>query len=152
MKQVIIYTDGACSCNPGIGGFGAILMYGKAKKEISGAEELTTNNRMELTAAISALKCLKEPCEVELYTDSAYLCNAFNQNWIGGWLNKSWKTASGKPVENQDLWQELIKLCGIHKITWCKVKGHADNEYNNRCDELARKEVERLKKKLNTNG
>lgn len=145
MKKVTIYTDGACSGNPGVGGWGAILMYGAAKKEISGAEAITTNNRMELTAAISALNCLKEPCEVELFTDSAYLCNAFNQKWIYNWIRKNWKTASGKAVENKDLWLELIKLNKIHTIRFYKVKGHADNEFNNRCDQLARNAYSRLK-------
>ena len=100
MKRVVIYTDGACSGNPGVGGWGAVLIYGEAKKEISGAEKMTTNNRMELTAAIKALELLREPCEVELYTDSAYLCNGFNNGWIWNWLKNGWKTASGKPVEN----------------------------------------------------
>lgn len=145
MKKVTIYTDGACSGNPGVGGWGAILMYGTARKEISGAEAATTNNRMELTAAIAALKCLKEPCEIELFTDSAYLCNAFNQNWIWNWLRNNWKTASGKSVENQDLWLELIKLNKLHSLSFHKVKGHADNEFNNRCDELARKAVLAIK-------
>ncbi len=151
MKKVTIYTDGACSGNPGIGGWGAILMYGEFKKEIHGADRLTTNNRMELLAAISALNCLKEACQVELYTDSAYLCNAFNQNWIWNWIRKDWKTASGKPVENKDLWLELLRLNGQHSISWHKVKGHSDNAFNNRCDELARNAVSELKREPNVN-
>lgn len=148
MKKVTIYTDGACSGNPGVGGWGAILMYGAAKKEVSGAEARTTNNRMELTAAISALNCLKEPCEVELFTDSAYLCNSFNLKWIYGWIGKDWKTAAGKPVENKDLWLELIRLNKLHTIRFYKVKGHADNEFNNRCDQLARSAVLTIKKQV----
>ena len=137
MKKVIIYTDGACSGNPGPGGWGAILMYKDVKKEISGAEKDTTNNRMELFAAISALRLLKEPCEVELSSDSAYLCNAINEEWLPYWKTHNWRTLSKKDVKNVDLWEELVKLIDTHKITFIKVKGHADNEYNNRCDQLA---------------
>lgn len=138
MKNVTIYTDGACSGNPGPGGWGAILMYAQHRREMSGYEELTTNNRMELTAAIMALQALKEPCRVELYTDSAYLCNAFLQRWIIGWQRNGWKTSTKKDVENRDLWEELISLSHTHSIEWHKVKGHSDNPHNNRCDELAR--------------
>lgn len=145
MKKVTIYTDGACSGNPGIGGWGAILMYGSAKKEISGASEMTTNNRMEMMAAINALKMLKEPCEVELFTDSAYLSNGFNQGWILNWLKRGWKKANGDSVENRELWENLLELSRQHKVTWIKVKGHADNEFNNRCDKLARDAVQKLK-------
>ncbi len=141
MKQVIIYTDGACSGNPGAGGWGAILFYKSERKEISGYDMLTTNNKMELTAPISALKLLKEPCEVKLYSDSAYLINAFTQGWIENWLKNNFKNAKKKPVENQELWQQLIELSNIHTIEWIKVKGHSDNEFNNRCDELARAEI-----------
>ena len=141
MKRVVIYTDGACSGNPGVGGWGAVLIYGEAKKEISGAEKMTTNNRMELTAAIKALELLREPCEVELYTDSAYLCNAFTQNWIANWQRNGWVTTAKKPVENKDLWERLISLSKIHSINWIKVKGHAENELNNYCDMLARREI-----------
>ena len=144
-KKVTIYTDGACSGNPGVGGWGAILMYGDAKKELSGAEQLTTNNRMEIMAAIAALKCLNQPCTVELYSDSAYLCNAFNEHWIDRWQRNNWKTSSNKSVENQDLWLELLKLCCAHEVSFHKVKGHADNCFNNRCDELARAAVSKLK-------
>lgn len=138
MKKVIIYTDGACSGNPGPGGWGAILMYGERSMEISGFEAHTTNNRMELMAPITALSKLNMPCEVELYSDSAYLVNAFNQGWLVNWQRRNWIKSDKKPVENQDLWQELLKLTAIHKVKWIKVKGHADNPMNNRCDELAR--------------
>ena len=141
MEKVIIYTDGACSGNPGPGGWGSILMYKDNKKEISGGLENTTNNVMELTAVIEALKLLKFPCEVELYSDSAYVVNAFNQNWIDGWLKNGWKNSSKEPVKNKELWDELYNLSKIHKIQFIKVKGHADNEYNNRCDELARNAI-----------
>ncbi len=145
MKKVVIYTDGACSGNPGPGGWGAILMYGELKKELSGGEKMTTNNRMELMAAISALSALKEPCAVELYTDSAYLCNAFSQKWIVNWQKNGWKTSAKKDVENRDLWEKLISLSGRHSISWHKVKGHSDNAYNNRCDELARAAIKGCK-------
>ena len=137
MSRVTIYTDGACSGNPGPGGWGAVLLFGPHRKELSGYEPETTNNRMELTAAIEALSALNRPCDVDLYTDSAYLCNAFLQDWIGNWLKKNWKKADGKPVENQDLWQRIVHFTQIHSITWHKVKGHGDNEHNNRCDQLA---------------
>lgn len=141
MKKITIYTDGACSCNPGPGGWGAILFYKNTKKEISGYSPVTTNNQMELTAAINALDKLKEPCEVELYSDSAYLINAFNEDWITKWQLNGFRNAKKKPVENADLWQKLIDHNSTHKIKWIKVKGHADNEYNNRCDQLATCEV-----------
>ena len=137
MKKVTIYTDGACSGNPGPGGWGAVLMYNGVEKEMSGAEKDTTNNRMELFAAISALRALKEPCEVELYSDSQYLCNAINEGWLFDWKQKNWRNANKKDVKNVDLWEELITLMGLHRITFIKVKGHADNAYNNRCDKLA---------------
>lgn len=143
-KKVTIYTDGACSGNPGKGGWAAVLMYGEHKKEISGAEADTTNNRMELKAIIEGLKTLKMPCDVTLYSDSAYSVEAFNQNWIGSWVANGWKTSGKKPVMNVDLWQELISLTNKHNVTFVKVKGHADNEYNNRCDYLARKAIENL--------
>lgn len=144
MKKIIIYTDGACSYNPGPGGWGAVLIYGKNIKEISGGKENTTNNQMELTAVIEALKSLKESCEIELFSDSAYVVNAFLQDWISGWIMRGWKNSQKKPVQNQELWLELLALCDKHKINWNKVKGHADSFYNNRCDELARQEVEKL--------
>ena len=144
MKEVIIYTDGACSYNPGPGGWGAILMFGEQKKEISGGDEMTTNNQMELMAVIKALSALKEPCKVEIFTDSAYVCNAFQQDWISGWLMRGWKNANKKPVANRELWEELIALTQKHIVHFNKVKGHADNEFNNRCDLLARMEVEKI--------
>ena len=143
MKKVLIYTDGACSVNPGEGGWGAILMYGEREKELSGYEAVTTNNRMELTAAIEALKVLKEPCEVELYSDSAYLVNAFEKYWIASWKKSQWINKSNEEVKNADLWKELDRLNGKHKIRWIKVKGHSDNEYNNRCDKLATGEIKK---------
>ena len=142
MKNIIIYTDGACSCNPGPGGWGAILMYKDTKKEISGYSPLTTNNQMELTAVIEALLLLKEPCKVQLYSDSAYVINAFNQDWVGNWQRNGFKNAQKKPIENIELWQRLINLNDYHQIEWIKVKGHSDNPHNNRCDELARMEIE----------
>ncbi len=138
MKQVTLYTDGACSGNPGPGGWGAILMYGAKKKEISGGEVSTTNNRMELTAVIEGLKQLKYPCAVEVYSDSAYTVNAFLEGWVSGWEKGGWRKADKKPVLNADLWQELLALVRTHQVTFHKVKGHADNPLNNRCDELAR--------------
>ena len=129
-EKVIIYTDGACSGNPGPGGWGAILMYKGAKKEISGGKKDTTNNIMEVTAVIEALKCLKVKSDVQVYSDSAYTVNAFNQKWIYGWIKKGWKTAGGDPVKNKELWQELYSLTQKHNVEFIKVKGHADNEYN----------------------
>lgn len=137
MKKVTIYTDGACSGNPGPGGWGAILMYNETKKEISGANKDTTNNIMEITAVLEALKLLKEECEVKVYSDSAYVVNAFNQGWIYNWKKNNWKTASKDPVKNKELWEELYSLVQKHKVEFIKVKGHSDNEYNNRCDFLA---------------
>ena len=136
-KKIEIYTDGACSGNPGPGGWGAVLRYKGIEKELSGGEPNTTNNRMELTAVIEALRALKEPCMITLYTDSKYVSDAFNQGWIYGWMKKDWKKADGKPVMNQELWQQLYGLWKQHDITLVWVKGHADNYYNNRCDELA---------------
>ena len=141
MKKVEIYTDGACSGNPGPGGWGAILIYKEKCLELSGYEEHTTNNRMELLAPIQALSRLKEPCEVNLYSDSAYLVNAFRQHWLENWVRRNWIKSDKKPVENRDLWEMLLKFTQIHQITWHKVKGHADNPWNNRCDELATGEI-----------
>ena len=144
VKELTIYTDGACSGNPGPGGWGAIMIYGSFRKEISGGSKDTTNNRMELTAAISALEALKEPCIVQLYTDSAYLCRAFNEAWLERWKANNWRTAAKKPVENQELWQRLIELTNVHQVSFHKVKGHSDNENNNRCDKLARDAIKAL--------
>ena len=144
MDKVIIYTDGACSGNPGPGGWGSILMFKNVKKEISGGNPNTTNNTMELTAIIEALKLLKHPCNVEVFSDSAYVVNAFTQKWIYGWIKKNWKTSGNDPVKNKELWQELYNLTQIHNVTFNKVKGHADNEFNNRCDELARIESQKF--------
>jgi ribonuclease HI len=144
MEKVIIYTDGACSGNPGPGGWGTILMYNGNKKEISGAKNNTTNNVMELTAALEGLKMLKFPCEVELYSDSAYLVNSFSQGWIYNWKKNNWKTASKEPVKNKEIWEEIYNLTQIHKVKFIKVKGHADNEFNNRCDEMARNAIKTL--------
>jgi len=137
-KTVLIYSDGACSGNPGPGGWGSILIYGDAEKELSGFEPYTTNQRMELVAALKALETLKETCQVELYSDSAYLINAFQQKWFERWERNGWVNAQKKPVENQDLWRGLLNAARRHQVTWIKVKGHADNVYNNRCDALAR--------------
>lgn len=140
-KTVAIYTDGACSGNPGPGGWAAILLYDGNEWEISGFEPHTTNQRMELTAAIEGLKALKFACSVKLYSDSAYLINAFRQNWLGNWLANGWLNAQKKPVENRDLWEELLRLSHMHQVEWIKVPGHHDNEYNNRCDLLARNAI-----------
>ena len=145
-KQVVLYTDGACSGNPGLGGYGGILIYGEHRKEYSGGEAETTNNRMEVMAVIVGLKQLKYPCEVDVYSDSAYTVNAFANGWIEGWRKKGWKKADGKAVLNVDLWEELYALTKIHKVTFYKVAGHADNELNNRCDELARGAITELRK------
>lgn len=141
MKEVTIYTDGACSGNPGPGGWAAVLIYKNHQKEISGHEEQTTNNRMEMTAAIKALKQLKEPCYVCLYSDSAYLINAFQQQWIEKWQRNGWRTAAKNPVENKDLWEQLVELTQCHKVEWCKVEGHSGNPLNERCDQLAKKMI-----------
>ena len=145
MKKVILYTDGACSGNPGIGGWGAVLMYKNAEKRISGAIGSTTNNRMELTAVIEGLKCLKEPCEVEIYSDSAYAVNAFVNGWVYEWVKNGFKKSDNKPVLNEDLWRELHDLSSYHKVKFIKVKGHADNEYNNICDKLATDAIKNFK-------
>lgn len=145
MKKVIIYTDGACSGNPGKGGWGAILRFGSHEREISGFDEDTTNNRMELQAAIEALKSLKEPCEVELFSDSAYLVNGFEKQWVVKWKLNGWKNSSKEEVKNIELWRELDDFNQKHKISWIKVKGHSDNEYNNRCDKLATEEIKKRK-------
>ena len=137
MKKVDIYTDGACSGNPGAGGYCAILIFNGIEKIVSGGEADTTNNRMELVAVIEGLKALKEPCEVDLYSDSQYVINAINEKWLDGWVQSGWRAESKKSVKNVDLWQALIPLLKKHKINFIKVKGHSDNEYNNRCDKIA---------------
>lgn len=137
MKKVTLYTDGACSGNPGVGGYGAVLIYNGHEKRISGAEGSTTNNRMELFAVISGLNCLKEPCEVTVYSDSAYTVNGFAKGWVYDWEKSGWKKSDGKPVLNDDLWRQLLALTRLHSVNFVKVKGHADNEYNNLCDKLA---------------
>ncbi len=137
MKRVELYTDGSCSGNPGPGGWGAILIYQGLEKELSGGAPATTNNRMELTGAIRGLAALKEPCQVELYTDSQYIASAINQHWLESWKKRGWKKADRSPVLNQELWQQLDEQLSRHQVTFHWVKGHADNAYNNRCDALA---------------
>ncbi len=144
-KEVTIYTDGACSGNPGPGGWGAVLIYRGQEKELSGYYSESTNNRMELTAALKALQALKVPCRVKLYTDSAYLCNGFNSGWTMAWERNGWINSKKKPVENQDLWMALVNETKMHNVEWIKVKGHADNAYNNRCDKLATDQIKRHK-------
>ena len=143
MKTVTIYTDGACSGNPGPGGWGAILRYGSAEKELSGGERETTNNRMELTAVIEAMKALKEPCTVQLYSDSKYVIDALSKGWARSWQKKGWIKSDKKPALNVDLWEVLLSLCDRLEVNCHWVKGHADNEYNARCDALAVEERER---------
>ncbi|MBR2966125.1 MAG: ribonuclease HI [Clostridia bacterium] len=152
MKKVIIYTDGACSGNPGIGGWGAVLVYNGRSKEISGYDKSTTNNRMELFAVIQALRALKESCEVVVHTDSQYVADAFNQNWIATWQLNGWRTAGKSDVKNADLWKALLYEVNKHKTTFVKVKGHADVALNERCDQLARGEVERYQKIIAENN
>lgn len=144
MKTVDIYTDGACSGNPGKGGWGAILIYGGHEREMKGGEAETTNNRMEVYAAIAGLSALKEKCVVRLYSDSAYLVNAIEQGWLSGWKRSGWINSQKQPVKNRELWEELDRLLHEHDVTFIKVKGHADNEYNNRCDALARAAIKEL--------
>ncbi len=148
MKEVTIYTDGACSGNPGKGGWGTILIYQGREKILSGYEEDTTNNRMEMIAAIKGLKALKEPCRVKLYSDSAYLVNAFRKGWIENWKRNDWARGKKKEeLKNVNLWKELDQLIQKHLVEWIKVKGHSDNEYNNRCDKLATGAISELKSK-----
>lgn len=144
MKTVDIYTDGACSGNPGVGGYCAILMYNGAEKVLSGYELETTNNRMELLAVIKGLEALKEKCNVNLYSDSQYVVDAFLQNWVFSWQQNGWKTAGKKAVKNPDLWLRLLELYNAHNVTFIKVKGHSDNEYNNRCDKIAVSEYKKV--------
>lgn len=148
MKHVIIYTDGACRGNPGPGGWGAIILFSKNEKILSGAEEHTTNNRMELTAAIEALKALKEPCSVELYTDSQYVQKGITE-WFVKWKNNNWKKSDKKPIKNVDLWQALHEYVGLHKITWHWVRGHSGTEGNEKADEIANLAIDELLKVRN---
>ena len=145
MKTVTIYTDGACSGNPGPGGWGAILEWQGHEKELSGGEAQTTNNRMELTAVLTALSLLKEPCTVELYSDSKYVVDAIDKGWLYGWQKKGWIKADKKPVLNVDLWQQLLPLLARHNVRLHWVKGHAENEKNNRCDQLAVAEIKKYR-------
>ncbi len=137
MKHVDIYTDGACKKNPGPGGWGAVIVYGKIEKELSGGEPLTTNNRMELMAVISALEALKEPCDVTLTSDSKYVIDAIEKKWVYGWRERGWVKSDKKPALNPDLWQRLLSLLEVHKVSFVWVKGHAGHPYNERCDALA---------------
>lgn len=145
LTEVTIYTDGACSGNPGPGGWAAILIAGNYKKELSGGEANTTNNRMELEGVINGLRALTRPCNVTIYSDSAYVVNAFNQNWLDKWMKNGWKNSAKAEVANSDLWKELVVLTATHNVTFSKVKGHADDELNNRCDELAVAESRKFK-------
>ena len=145
MKHVDIYTDGACSGNPGPGGYGAILVYQGKEKELCGGQAQTTNNRMELTAAIAALKALKEPCQVTLYSDSQYLVNGFQKGWVYQWEQKNWVKSDKKPVLNVDLWQELLQLFRTHQVELVWVRGHAGHPQNERCDRLAVSQVEKFR-------
>lgn len=145
MKHVDIYTDGACKCNPGPGGWGAVLVYGGREKELSGGEPDTTNNRMELMAAISALEALKEPCEVTLTSDSKYMVDSIEKGWVYGWKQRGWKKADKSPALNPDLWERLLALLDMHKVKLVWVKGHAGHPYNERCDELACMEAEKYR-------
>ncbi|NBJ14888.1 MAG: ribonuclease HI [Dehalobacter sp. 4CP] len=141
VKSVKIYTDGACSGNPGPGGWAAVLKYGEHEREISGFEGNTTNQRMELTAAVQGLAALKESCSVQVHSDSAYLINAFEQNWLSRWQKNGWQNSQKRPVENRDLWVLLLELTAKHDVVWVKVKGHSGHPENERCDELARKAI-----------
>ena len=143
MKTVEIYTDGACSGNPGIGGWGAVLMFNGFEKRISGAENSTTNNRMELLAVINGLSCLKEKCEVEIFSDSAYVVNAYLQNWVDNWKANGWKKQKSS-IKNLELWKQLDSLVNFHNVKFIKVKGHSDNAYNNECDKMAREQVDKI--------
>lgn len=136
-KTVIVFTDGACSGNPGPGGWGVLLQWNGKEKELSGGASHTTNNRMEMRAVIEALNALNQPCTVKIHSDSALIVNAFKQGWIDGWLKRGWKKADKKPVENRDLWEEMLEAMKPHTVEWIKVKGHAGNERNERVDALA---------------
>ncbi len=144
LKTVDIYTDGACSGNPGIGGYCAILIYKGVEKIVSGCVKDTTNNRMELLSVIEGLKALNEKCRVNLYSDSQYVVDAFNLKWIENWQNNGWRTSNKKEVKNADLWKELLVLFDKHQVNFIKVKGHSDNEFNNRCDKIAVSEYKKV--------
>jgi ribonuclease HI len=146
MKKVNIYSDGACSGNPGPGGYGVILEYNKKEIELCGGEQDTTNNRMELMGVIKGLESLKEPCDVTITTDSKYIVDTFNKKWIVSWQKKDWKKSDGKPVLNKDLWQTLLELMKSHKVTFVHIKGHNGHEYNERCDKIAVRERDKFKK------
>ena len=148
MKHVTIYTDGACSGHPGPGGWGAILRYNAFEKEISGGEANTTNNRMELTGVITALELLREPCKIDLYSDSKYVIDGITKGWAAGWKKRGWVKADKTPAKNPELWDKLLNLLEIHDVTFHWVKGHAENKYNNRCDELAVSEWKKIKGEL----
>lgn len=143
-KEVILYTDGACSGNPGPGGWAVLLIWKGKEKELSGGESHTTNNRMEMTAVIEGLNALKKPCKVGIHSDSALIVNAFTQGWIDNWQHKNWRKADKKPVENRDLWEKMLRAAAPHQVRWVKVKGHSDDEYNNRVDALAVKESKKF--------
>lgn len=145
MKTIILYTDGACSGNPGPGGWAALLMHGDHEKMLSGADPNTTNNRMEMMAVIEGLRALQEPCLVRVHSDSAYIINAFIQGWIDNWIRRGWKKADKKPVENQDLWRDMMQAMERHTVEWVKVKGHSDDVLNQRVDEQAVMESKRVK-------
>ncbi|MDR2090752.1 MAG: ribonuclease HI [Clostridiales bacterium] len=148
MKKVEIYTDGACSYNPGPGGYGAILRFNGAEKEVSGYIAETTNNRMEIFAVIAAVRALKEPCELSIYSDSAYVVNAFENGWLDDWRQNNWAVAEKKKILNTDLWKSLLLELKPHKYSFIKVKGHSDNEFNNRCDKLATGEIKKYAGKI----
>ena len=141
MDNIILYTDGACSGNPGPGGWGAVLIFDGIEKELSGANPSTTNNIMEITAVIEGLKALKRPCNVNIYSDSAYVVNCFEKDWINNWIKNNWVNSKKEPVKNKELWLELLNLTKLHNVTFSKVKGHSNVKYNNRCDELARNAI-----------
>lgn len=141
MDNIILYTDGACSGNPGPGGWGAVLIFDGIEKELSGANPSTTNNIMEITAVIEGLKALKRPCNVNIYSDSAYVVNCFEKDWINNWIKNNWVNSKKEPVKNKELWLKLLNLTKLHNVTFNKVKGHSNVKYNNRCDELARNAI-----------
>lgn len=141
MKRLDIYTDGACSGNPGPGGYGVVMLYGGHRKELSAGYKKTTNNRMEILAVIKALEALKEPCQVTLYSDSQYVINAITKGWVKSWKQKNWIKSDKKPALNSDLWEIMLKLLDIHNVKFVWVKGHADNVENERCDFLARQAI-----------